>query len=156
MLLFDICWVRAGNPAAPWRINLARELAARPIQDTWILTGAAIAAALGLLLILTALTPGLRHLLPMTTPSGTTTPLKAALERDGAALLLRDAALRVPGVSRARIRIRRHRIKARIDARFRDPEDVKADLKTALSEQRDQLALAHSPRIKIRVRRHQT
>ncbi|WP_306463735.1 DUF6286 domain-containing protein [Streptomyces sp. WAC07061] len=59
-------------------------------------------ALLGLWLILLALTPGLRNQLPLKTPDA---QMRAVLERDAAALLLRDAAMRVPGVSAAKIRV---------------------------------------------------
>ncbi|MFD0394068.1 DUF6286 domain-containing protein [Streptomyces nogalater] len=71
--------------------------------------------------------------------------MKASLDRDGAATLLRDAATRVPGVGAARIRVRRHRVKARADVRFRDPRQVKEDLTAALGEECDRLALARAP-----------
>ncbi|MCT9114033.1 alkaline shock response membrane anchor protein AmaP [Streptomyces mirabilis] len=148
--LFDVVAVRAGHPAAAWRRHLADELATRPLDDVWVLTGAAVAAALGIWLIVLSLTPGLRHWLPLRSPAP---GLRASLDRDGAADLLRDAAIRVPGVSTARVRVRRHRIKARADVRFRDPQQVKDDLTTVLDEERDQLALARPPRIVVRVRR---
>lgn len=147
--LFDVVAVRAGRPAAAWRRHLADELATRSLDDVWVLTGAAVAAALGIWLIVLALTPGLRHRLPLRSPAP---GLRASLDRDGAADLLRDAAIRVPGVSTARVRVRRHRIKARADVRFRDPQQVKDDLTTVLDEERDQLALARPPHIVVRVR----
>ncbi len=151
ILLFDVSMVRAGHHAAAWRTSLAHELATRSLDDIWMLTGAALTAALGLWLIVLALTPGLRHQLPLNAPAGQC-EVRAVLERDAAALMLRDAALRVPGVSRARIRVRRHRIKARADIRFRDPGEVKTDLGAVLHEERDRLALAHLPRLTVRVR----
>ncbi|MFG2987195.1 DUF6286 domain-containing protein [Streptomyces sp. NPDC048258] len=151
LLLLDISMVRAGHPAAAWRTRLAHELATRPLDDIWTLTGAALTTALGLWLIILALTPGLRHQLPLNAPAGQC-KVRAVLERDAAALMLRDAAMRVPGVSRARIRVRRHRIKARADIRFRDPGEVKTDLTAVLHEQRDRLALVHLPRLTVRVR----
>lgn len=150
-LLFDVASVRAGNNAASWRRHLARELAGRPVDDVWMLTGAAVAAALGLWLVVLALTPGVRHLLPLNSPAGRP-DLKATLDRDGAAQLLRDAALRVPGVSRARVRVRRRRITTRADVRFRDPDEVRDDLTSVLHEERGRLALAHPPRLTVRVR----
>ncbi|MFF5856253.1 DUF6286 domain-containing protein [Streptomyces sp. NPDC012751] len=149
--LVDVIAVRAGHPAAAWRRHLAGELATRSVDDVWMLTGAAVAAAVGVWLIVLALTPGLRHRLPQRRPAGCPR-LRASLDRDGAADLLRDAALRVPGVGAARIRVRRHRIKARADVRFRDPRQVKDDLTTVLGEERDRLALARPPRIVVRVR----
>ncbi|KUN16337.1 hypothetical protein AQJ11_40165 [Streptomyces corchorusii] len=149
--LVDVIAVRAGRPAAAWRRHLADELATRSVDDVWVLTGAAVAAAVGVWLIVLALTPGLRHWLPQRSPTDCPR-LRAALDRDGAAGLLRDAALRVPGVGAARIRVRRHRIKARADVRFRDPGQVKDDLTAVLDEERDRLALARPPRIVVRVR----
>lgn len=146
--LVDVVAVRAGRRAAAWRQELAAALATRPVDDTWMLTGAAVAAVIGLWLLVVALTPGLRHLLPMRSPA----KQRAQLDRDGAAVLLRDAALRVPGVRTARIRVRRHRILARTDVHFRDPRQVKADLTAVLDDERDRLALSHPPRIVVRVR----
>ncbi|MFD4920846.1 DUF6286 domain-containing protein [Streptomyces goshikiensis] len=148
--LVDVVAVRAGRPAAAWRRHLTGELGTRPVDDVWMLTGAAVATAVGLWLIVLALTPGLRHQLPLRTP---TPGVRACLDRDGAADLLRDAAMQVPGISTARIRVRRHRVKARADVRFRDLQQVKDDLTAVLHEERDRLALARPPRIVVRVRR---
>ncbi|MFF7974359.1 DUF6286 domain-containing protein [Streptomyces sp. NPDC007905] len=155
--LWDAVAVRVGHHAALWRSTLADELASRPVGDVWILTGAAVAAALGLGLVVLALTPGLRRALALR-PPGNCPPrqLRATLDRSGAAVLLRDAAMRVPGVGGARIRVRRRRIKARADVRFRDPHQVHDDLVTVLREERDRLALAPSPRLAVRVRQRTT
>ncbi|MFH7595247.1 DUF6286 domain-containing protein [Streptomyces racemochromogenes] len=148
-LLFDIVRVRAGRPAAAWRTRLADELATRPLDDVAIRIGAAVMAVLGLWLILLALTPGLRNQLPLRTPDAR---LRAVLDRDAAALLLRDAAMRVPGVSAARIRVSQHRVRARADVRFRAAAEVKSDLVVALREELDRCALVRAPRLKVRVR----
>ncbi|MFF5439926.1 DUF6286 domain-containing protein [Streptomyces achromogenes] len=149
--LADVIAVRAGRPAAAWRRQLADALATRPVDDLWMLTGAAVAAAAGVWLIVLALTPGLRRWLPLRRPADCPR-LRASLDRDGAAALLRDAATRVPGVGAARIRVRRHRVKARADVRFRDPRRVKEDLAAVLDEECDRLALARPPRVTVRVR----
>lgn len=57
LLLFDVIRVRAGSPAAAWRRRSADELATRPLDDTFVQTGAGVIAALGLWLIILALTP---------------------------------------------------------------------------------------------------
>ncbi|MGV9251534.1 DUF6286 domain-containing protein [Streptomyces sp. NPDC003697] len=150
--LIDVVAVRAGRRASAWRRQLADELATRPVGDVWMLTGAAVAAALGVWLIVLAVTPGLRHLLPLRSPAGCPR-LRASLDRDGAASLLRDAALRVPGVSDAHVRVRRHRVKVRAHVRFRDIRQVRDDLVAALRDERDRLALARPPRMVVRVRR---
>ncbi|WP_404961689.1 DUF6286 domain-containing protein [Streptomyces sp. 147326] len=148
-LLFDIIRVHAGRTAAAWRTRLADELATRPLDDPWIRISAVVIGLLGLWLIVLALTPGLRDQLPLRTPDAQT---HAVLDRDAAALLLRDAAMHVPGVSAARIRISRNRVGARADVRFRAPADVKADLLVALREELTRLALARPPRLAVRVR----
>jgi hypothetical protein len=153
-LLFETVWQRAGNAATVWWKSVSDGLAGRPVDDTWILTGAAIAAAVGLWLIVLALTPGLRRKLPLRVPVGRKGRMRAELDRDGAALLLRDAAMRVPGVSRARVRVSRRRVKVRADASFRDPATVKSQVTdTVRREQRDRLALVRTPGLKVRVRR---
>ncbi|MFJ8361834.1 DUF6286 domain-containing protein [Streptomyces sp. NPDC093984] len=155
--LVDAIAVRAGHHAAVWRSTLARELASRPLDDVWMLTGAAVAAALGLWLVILALTPGLRHALPLRPPANCPPgQLWATLDRAGAAVLLRDAAMRVPGVSRAWVRVRRHRITALADVRFRDPHQVHDDLVTLLQEERDRLGLVPPPRLAVRVRQRTT
>ncbi|MFE2328758.1 DUF6286 domain-containing protein [Streptomyces sp. NPDC059385] len=148
-LLVDIIRVRGGQPAAAWRTRLADELATRPLDDTWIQIGAAVIGLLGLWLIVLALTPGLRHEVPLKTSDG---QMHAVLDRDAAALRLRDAAMRVPGVSAARIRVFQHRVGARADVRFRAPDDVRADLLVVLQEELDRLALARPPGLSVRVR----
>ncbi|WP_328740993.1 alkaline shock response membrane anchor protein AmaP [Streptomyces erythrochromogenes] len=148
-LLFDVIRVRAGQAAAGWRIRLADELAARPLDDPALQIGAAVIAVIGLWLIILALSPGLRHQLPLETPDA---EMRAVLDREAAELKLRDAAMRVPGVSAAKVRFFRHRIKARADVRFRAPVDVKADLLVALQEALDRLDLARPPSLDVRVR----
>lgn len=153
-LLFEAVWLRTGHRANAWWTHLTDELATRPVDDVWILTGAAVAAALGLWLIVLALTPGLRRQLPLRHPANSHGPVSAVLDRKGAGLLLRDAAMRVPGVSAARVRVRRRRVKVRADVRFREPADVKDELTDALRhEEHDRLALARPPRLAVRVRR---
>ncbi|WP_431951971.1 DUF6286 domain-containing protein [Actinacidiphila sp. bgisy167] len=151
--LYDVIAVRAGQPAGAWRTGLADELASRPIDDLWMLLGAAVAVLLGLWLLFLALTPGLRRMLPLRAPDGCS-GLQAWLDRRGAELVLRDAAMRVPGIARAKVRVGRRRIIAWAEVRFRDPETVREDLTQALRDQCRQLALAHAPRLAIRLRHH--
>ncbi|MFF5447977.1 DUF6286 domain-containing protein [Streptomyces sp. NPDC012888] len=148
-LLVDVANVRAGRSAAAWRTRLAGELASRPLDDHWIRIGAGVLALLGLWLIFLAVTPGLRRHLPLRTPGP---GLRAVLDRRAAENLLRDAALRVPGVSGVRVRLGRHRLRARADVRFRDPPQVRSDLLTALNEELGRLALARPRSLAVRVR----
>ncbi|MEW2625839.1 DUF6286 domain-containing protein [Streptomyces sp. NPDC048106] len=150
LLLYDIAAVRAHRPAMRWRRVLARQLAERPLDDTWVLAGAALAAALGLWLIALALTPGLRALLPMRRPHP---DVRAALRRDAAAQVLRDRAMELSGVRSVRVRMRRRKAVVRAVSHFRELDDVRADLDTTLAEAIHGLGLTRPPRLALRVTR---
>ncbi|WP_257585719.1 MULTISPECIES: DUF6286 domain-containing protein [unclassified Streptomyces] len=150
LLLYDVASVRAHRPAMSWRRALARQLAERQLDDTWVLAGAALAAALGLWLIALALTPGQRSLLPMRRPHP---DVRAALRRDAAAQVLRDRAVEVSGVQAVRVRVRRRKADVRAASHFRELADVRADLDTTLTEAIRGLGLTHPPRLALRVNR---
>ncbi|MFI5824693.1 DUF6286 domain-containing protein [Streptomyces rishiriensis] len=148
--LYDVAAVRAHRPAMAWRRALARQLAERPLDDVWVLVGAGVAAALGLWLIALAVTPGLRHVLPMSRPHP---DVRAGLHRDAAALVLRDRAMEIAGVQSARVRVRRRRADVRAVCHFRDLDDVHADLDTVLTDAIRGLGLARPPGLSVHVRR---
>ncbi|MFI7018666.1 DUF6286 domain-containing protein [Streptomyces sp. NPDC050164] len=155
LLLYDVVSVRAGRSAMRWRRRLAEELATRPLDDIWMIVGAALAMALGLWLFLLAVSPGLRRLLPMRQPTGIprTEGVHAGLDRRAAALVLRDRAMRVPGVQSAQVAVGRRKVKARARAHFRDLQEVRADLDATLGEAVTSLRLARQPTLTVRVRR---
>jgi Family of unknown function (DUF6286) len=153
-LLFETVWERTGNSPTVWWSSVSSGLANRPVDDSWILAGASLAVALGFWLIVLAVTPGMRRGLPLRVPSGGAGPMSAAVDRAGAALVLRDAAMRVPGVGAARVTVRRRRVKVVADVGFRELQDVKTEVTGAVHrEERERLALARAPRLKVRVRR---
>ncbi|MGW2131124.1 DUF6286 domain-containing protein [Streptomyces coelicoflavus] len=148
--LYDVVAVRAGRSALGWRRDLARQLAERPVDDTWVLVGAGVAAALGLWLLVLALTPGLRRVLPM---RRTHPDVRAGLHRDAAATVLRDRAMEVSGVQAARVRLRRRRARVRALSHFRELDDVRADLDGVLDDAVRGLGLARPPAVSLRVKR---
>ncbi|MFI9148826.1 DUF6286 domain-containing protein [Streptomyces sp. NPDC053367] len=150
LFLYDVAAVRAGHPAMRWRRELADQLATRPLDDTWVLVGAGVAAALGLWLVVLAVTPGLRALLPMRRPDP---DVRAALDRDAAAMVLRDRAMEVAGVQSARVRAGRRRADVRAVAHFRAVDDVRQDLDAVLDEAVRALGLARPLSLSVRVRR---
>lgn len=149
-LLYDVAAVRAHRHALSWRRGLARQLAERPLDDTWVLVGAGIAAALGLWLILLAATPGLRHVLPM---RRTHPDVRAGLHRAAAALVLRDRAMEVAGVQSVRVRMRRARADVRAVSHFRELDDVRTDLDATLTDAIRGLGLARPPALSVHVAR---
>ncbi|MDX6347962.1 MAG: hypothetical protein QOF84_2752 [Streptomyces sp.] len=150
LLLYDVAAVRAHRPGMAWRRTLAHELANRPLNDVWVVTGAAVAAALGLWLLLLAATPGLRTVLPMRRD---TTPIRAGLDRHAAELALRDKAMEVPGVRSARVSVGRRRAWVRAEVNYRDTDLVRADLDAALADGLARLSLARPPALALSVRR---
>jgi hypothetical protein len=155
LLLYDVIAVRAGADAMRWRRRLAEELATRPLDDVWMILGAAVAMALGLWLFLLAVTPGLRRLLPMRRPAGgpAAADVRAGLDRRAAALILRDRAVRVPGVQSVQVDVGRRKVRARARAHFRDLEEVRADLEAELGDAVTSLGLSRTPSVAVRVRR---
>jgi hypothetical protein len=133
-----------------WRRELSRQLAERPLDDTWVLVGAGVAAALGLWLILLATTPGLRSLLPM---RRTHPDVRAGLHRDAAAMVLRDRAMEVAGVQSARVRMSRKKADVRTVSHFRELDDVRGDLDVALAEAVSGLGLSRPPALSVHVTR---
>ncbi|MEV5242646.1 DUF6286 domain-containing protein [Streptomyces cinnamoneus] len=149
LLLYDVVSVRTGHPAMRWRRRLARELAERPLGDGWVTAGAAVAVLLGLWLIVLAVTPGLRGVLPMRRAPG----VRAGLDRRAAALVLRDRALTVSGVQSVRVDVGRRVVRARAQAHFRDLDEVRTDVNSVLAEGVRELGLAREPSLSVHVRR---
>ncbi|MGW3667318.1 DUF6286 domain-containing protein [Streptomyces sp. NPDC005141] len=148
--LYDVAAVRAGRSALRWRTWLAEQLAERPLDDTAVLVGAGVAAAVGLWLIVLAATPGLRDVLPM---RRTHADVRAGLYRTAAAMALRDRAMEVAGVQSVRVRVKRRRVDVRAVSHFRELDDVRADLDTTLADGIKGLGLARSPALSVRVAR---
>jgi hypothetical protein len=150
LLLYDVAAVRAGRPAMQWRKTLADELATRPLEDPWVLAGAAGAVVVGLWLIVLAVTPGLRDVLPMRRD---TPGIRAGLDRHAAELALRDRAIEVSGVRSARVAVSRRAAKVRAEAHFREQEEVRGDLEAVLAEGIRQLGLDRPLRLELRLSR---
>ncbi|GAA3889633.1 DUF6286 domain-containing protein [Streptomyces lacrimifluminis] len=148
--LYDITAVRAHRPAMSWRRSLARQFAERPLDDTWVLVGAGVAVLLGGWLLVLAVTPGLRGVLPM---RRTHADVRAGLHRAAAAMVLRDRAVEVSGVQSVRIRMTRTRADVRAVSHFRELDDVRADLDDVLADGIRSLGLSRPPALSVHVAR---
>ncbi|GAA3490213.1 DUF6286 domain-containing protein [Streptomyces cremeus] len=151
LLLYDVVAVRLGHPGMGWRRELAQALAQRPLEQVWLQVGAGLAVALGLWLVVLAVTPGLRALLPMR--AGEAGAVRAGLHRGAAALVLRERAMAVPGVRAARVRVRRARVKVRVVSHFRELDDVRADVGEAMRTGVRDLGLVREPSVAVRAER---
>ncbi|MFI0507175.1 DUF6286 domain-containing protein [Streptomyces albogriseolus] len=150
LFLYDIAAVRAHRPGMSWRHDLARQLDERQLDDVWVLTGAAVAAALGLWLLVLALTPGRRSVLTMRRVHP---DVRAGLDRDAAATVLRDRALEVAGVQSVRVAVKRRKTDVRAVSHFRDLDDVRDDLTAVLEGAIRGLGLARPSPLTLHVRR---
>ncbi|WP_243086663.1 DUF6286 domain-containing protein [Streptomyces sp. 891-h] len=150
VFLYDVASVRADRPGMAWRRTLTDELAGRRLDDTYLLAGAAALAAIGLWLLVLALTPGKRSLLTMRPDIP---QVRAGLERSAAALVLRDRAMEISGVQSVRVDVTRRRVRARATAHFRDLEEVRRDLDAVLGDTIGDLGLARRPNLSVHVRR---
>ncbi|MFF6784148.1 DUF6286 domain-containing protein [Streptomyces sp. NPDC012510] len=150
LFLYDVAAVRADRPVMAWRRSLARQLAERPLDDVWVLVGAAVAVLLGLWLLVLAATPGLRGVLPMRRVHPR---VRAGLHRDAAALALRDRAMEISGVQSVRVRAGRRRVDVRAVSHFRELDAVRADLDATLADGIRGLGLSRPPALSVQVRR---
>ncbi|MBT2442342.1 hypothetical protein J7E93_19965 [Streptomyces sp. ISL-36] len=150
LLLYDVAAVRAERTAMAWRRTLADGLATEPLDNAWTMAGAALAVLLGVWLLVLACTPGLRAVLPMRRDHA---DVRAGLDREAAALMLRDRAMEVSGVQSVRVRMGRNKAAVRAFSHFREVDDVRADLETALATAIDELGLARPPALTVRVGR---
>ncbi|MEU8528837.1 MULTISPECIES: DUF6286 domain-containing protein [Streptomyces] len=150
LLLYDVAAVRADHSAMQWRRSLADDLATRPLDNAWVLAGAGLAVVLGIWLLVLALTPGLRAVLPMRREH---TDVRAGLDREAASLVLRDRAMEVSGVQSVRVRTGRSRVKVRALSHFRELDQVRADLTAVLDAGIDELSLSAPPALILRVGR---
>ncbi|WP_329103405.1 DUF6286 domain-containing protein [Streptomyces sp. NBC_01439] len=152
LFLYDLAAVRSGRPGMSWRRDLADQLAVHTPADLAVQLIAAGLVLVGLLLLLLALAPGLRGILPMRTPDEQS-GVRAGLGRKAAAQILRDRAMEVSGVRSVRVKVRRSRVGVRATSHFRELDDVRADLDAVLAVGIQELGLARPPQPRVRVRR---
>ncbi|MFJ5830532.1 DUF6286 domain-containing protein [Streptomyces sp. NPDC093089] len=150
LLLYDVAAVRADHPAMTWRRELADALATRPLDSTGVVVGAAVAVVVGVWLLVLAATPGLRAVLPMRREHA---DVRAGLDREAAALTLRDRAMEVSGVQSVQVRVGRSKAVVRAVSHFRALDEVRADVEAVLATGIDELGLAHPPALTVRVAR---
>ncbi|MEU3045162.1 DUF6286 domain-containing protein [Streptomyces sp. NPDC006984] len=150
LLLYDVAAVRADRPAMHWRRALADHLDRWRLDEVAVLAVAAAVVLLGLWLLVLAATPGLRAVLPMRRDHP---GVRAGLDREAAALVLRDRAVEVSGVQSAKVRVGRGRATVRARSHFRELDEVRADLDTALAIGLRELGLARPCVLTVRVTR---
>ncbi|MET9855349.1 DUF6286 domain-containing protein [Streptomyces sp. NPDC006450] len=150
LFLYDLAAVRAQRPGMRWREELSRALERHTPADPGVLIVGGVLAAAGALLLLYALTPGLRGILTMRSGHA---EVRGGLERKAAAQILRDRVMEVAGVRSVRVSVGRSRLGVRAVSHFRELDDVRADLDAVLAVGVEELGLAHALRPRVRVNR---
>ncbi|WP_251073785.1 DUF6286 domain-containing protein [Streptomyces sp. ISL-111] len=150
LLLADVVAVRFGGAPAGWRTAVLDWATTHGPTDSAVRIGGVVAAVAGAWLLGCALLPGLRRRLRMAAPGP---GVRAALDRSAAARILRERALGVPGVVRARVTVRRRRAGVRTGVGYGDPAEVRAEAVRVLGAALLELGLARPPALRVRVRR---
>ncbi|MFJ9623147.1 DUF6286 domain-containing protein [Streptomyces sp. NPDC101181] len=145
----DIIAVRLGGAPAAWRTTLVGWAAAHGPADTAVRAGGVLAASAGVWLLGCALLPGLRGRLPMASP---TSQVRFALDRAAAARVVRDRLSAVPGIVRARVRVRRGRFRVLVTVGFGVPEQARAEAERVVRAGLPDLGMVRTPAVRVRIR----
>ncbi|MFI8872301.1 DUF6286 domain-containing Asp23/Gls24 family envelope stress response protein [Streptomyces sp. NPDC055243] len=151
VLLFDVVSVHAADRApARWRVETLEWLSTHGPDPT---TSGALAAlavfALGVWLLVAAVTPGRRSGLPMRPPLP---GVRAVLERRAVAVFLRDAVTDVPGVGRVRVRVGRRTARVRAGLQFGELNGARRAVTEAAEGATAGLGLARPLRLRVRLK----
>ncbi|MGW2224236.1 DUF6286 domain-containing protein [Streptomyces formicae] len=155
VLLYEVVSVHvAGRPAARWRVELVDWLSRHgPGVTATDLAAAAGVFALGVWLLILAVTPGKRRRVPLAAPGP---GVHATLERAAAAALLRDAVSDVPGITRVRVRMGRRGARVRARLGFGDRDAARDAVRRAALAAADGFGLARPLKLRVRVRTEPT
>lgn len=145
---------RYGRPfLPPGLLHRADRLTRRlPADDPAVVALGGSVALAGLLCLLAAAIPGRGRVLPL---SGEDPAFVAGVGRRGLCAALRAAALGVPGVSRARVRLRRRppsTVVVRAITCYRNPESLREQVAATVRARLDALGLIRAPRVTVRLR----
>lgn len=151
VLLYDVVSVHAaGNAPARWRTDAMEWLSTHgpaSAATTGVLAAVGV-FALGVWLLVLAVTPGRRGVLPMRPPL---TGVRAVLDRRAVAILLRDAVTDVPGVGRVRVRVGRRTARVRAGLGFGELEGARRAVAEAAEAAAAGLGLARPLRLRVRL-----
>ncbi|WP_344519909.1 DUF6286 domain-containing protein, partial [Streptomyces rectiviolaceus] len=151
VLLYDVVSMHvAGHAPARWRVQVMEWLGTHgPYGGTTSGVLAAIAVfVLGVWLLVLAVTPGRRGGLPMRPPMP---GVRAVLERQAVAALLRDAVTDVPGTVRVRVRVGRRTARVRAGLEFGELDGARRAVTEAAEAAAAELGLAGPLLLRVRV-----
>lgn len=155
LLILEVIWAARGLPPLllPY-VPLARDMRAHQWDDLLVLAACALAALLGLLLVVSQLHRRRRLKVRL---ADTSPGMRAATTRRTVRQTARAAACAVEGVSEARARFRRRRVRVRVHTLLRKGEEPLAEqVRDRVAERLDRLGLARRPKVVVSVRRTTT
>lgn len=118
---------------------------------TWnqviVLAAAAVVAVLGLALMVAALSPGAPTIVALAPRDGQP---HAGATRRSLARALTMAARNVDGVDKASVRVRPRTVTAAVRTPLREPADLPEQVRTAITERLDDIALAQRAQVRVR------
>lgn len=151
LLLYDVVSVHAaGDAPARWRVDMMEWLSTHG-PDSGTAMGVLAAAGvflLGVWLLVLAVTPGRRRVLPMRPPLP---GVRAVLDRRAVAALLRDAVTDVPGIGGVRVRVGRRTARVRAGLEFGGLEGARRAVTEAADAATAELGLAGPLRLRVRL-----
>ncbi|MFJ4125853.1 DUF6286 domain-containing Asp23/Gls24 family envelope stress response protein [[Kitasatospora] papulosa] len=148
-LTLDVARVRLlGLPPARWHSGAVDWLSTHGAGDLPVVLGGAGAALAGLVLVVLAVTPGQRRLLPLSPPVDQ--PV-FALDRSAVSALVEEAVSDVAGIGRARVRVGRRRVLVRARLSFGDREAARVGVEAAARLAVGGCALRRAPRLRVRL-----
>ncbi|WP_372351066.1 DUF6286 domain-containing Asp23/Gls24 family envelope stress response protein [Streptomyces sp. KL116D] len=149
-LAYDMALVHlAHRSPASWRTEVVSRLGRHGPDDAVVGIGAGTLAALGILMVFLAVSPGRRGLLTVVT---STAQVRAVVDRKAVALVVRDAVEDVPGISTARVRAGRRRLLVRAQLAFGERETARRDVAATARRALDGCGLRRPPTLRVRVR----
>ncbi|MFD9234427.1 DUF6286 domain-containing Asp23/Gls24 family envelope stress response protein [[Kitasatospora] papulosa] len=148
-LTLDVARVRLlGLPPARWRGGAVDWLSTHGAGDLPVVLGGAGAALTGLVLVVLAVTPGQRRLLPLSPPVDQ--PV-FALDRSAVSARVEEAVSDVAGIGRVRVRVGRRRVLVRARLSFGDREAARVGVEAAARLAVGGCALRRAPRLRVRL-----
>lgn len=118
-------------------------------DDILVLAAASLLAALGLLLLLLALRPGRLRAIPLRSDDANTV---LGIAQSDLRRYIARAARNVDGVDRARVKVRRHRIRVRAISPLHDVAELTDQVRGAVTERLGTLAPLHRPHLRVTIR----
>lgn len=135
-----------GTATPPWR--QVRQWMTVSGGRPHVRLAAAVAAAAGGWLILLALSPGNRRLLPLRCPP----PARAVISRTHAARLIRAAVTEVPGLRVHAVRFTPRKVTVRAEAAYGTPRDIRGHTLETIERTLRTVPLGHTPEVRLVLR----